>query len=92
VAISFAIYEIATPVCGLVRNDYNRLVLSVEFDFFMFPDPPDITLVAHGNIAVIAAKYHLSAFGDDIAITDSGVDSCLGTAVTHGFDFLDAIR
>ena len=64
----------------------------VEFDFLVFPDAPDIALVAHGNIAVIAAQNHLSAFGDDVAIAiNTGIDGCLGTAVTDGFDFLNGI-
>ena len=57
----------------------------------MLPDTPDVTLVAHGNVAVIAAKNHLGTFRYDIAVVDTGIDGSLGTAVTDGLDLLDGI-
>ncbi len=48
--------------------------------------------MAHGDVAVIAAKHHLFALGDDMALAvDAGVDGGLGTAVANGFDLLDGI-
>ena len=63
----------------------------MEFDFLMFPDAPDIALMAHGNVAVISAQNHLGTLGDNITITDSGIDSGLGATDAHGLDFLDAV-
>ena len=63
----------------------------VEFDLFMFPNASDIALVAHGNVAVIASQYHLCAFGDNIAIADTGIDRGLCTAIADGLDLLNGI-
>ena len=42
----------------------------VKFDDLVLPNALDIALVAHGNIAVIAAQHHLGTFRDDVAIID----------------------
>ena len=69
------------------------MVLSVQFDFFVLPDTPDVALVAHGNVAVVAAQHHLRAVGDDVAFAvDSGVDRGLGPAVADGLDLLNGVR
>ena len=48
----------------------------VQFDGLMLPDAPDVTLVAHGDVAVVAAQHHLRALGDDIAVAvDTGIDT-----------------
>ena len=46
----------------------------MQFDDTVFPDAPDIALVAHGNVAVIAAQEHLSTLCDDVAgAVDPGI-------------------
>ena len=58
----------------------------------MFFDAPDIALVAHGDIAVVAPQKDLGTLGDNVALTiDSGIDRCLGPTVADGFDLLDGI-
>ena len=66
--------------------------MGVQLNHLMLPDAPDITLVAHGNIAVVAAQHHLCALGDDVTgAVNAGVDGGFGTAVADGFDFLDGV-
>ena len=59
----------------------------------MFPDTPDIALMAHGNIGIIAAQKDLCAFGDDVAFpVDTGIDGGLCAAVANGLDLLNGVR
>ena len=44
------------------------MILSVQFNDLVLPDTPDIALVAHGDIAVVAPQHHLGALGDDVAL------------------------
>ena len=37
----------------------------VELDLLFIPDAVDVTAVAHGDVAVVAAQHHLSTFGND---------------------------
>ena len=59
----------------------------------VLPDAPDPALVAHGDIAVVAAQEQLLTLGDDVALgVDPGVDGGLSPAVADGFDLLDGVR
>ena len=67
--------------------------MGMQFDDLMFTDAADVAAVAHGDVAVVAAKQDLGAFGDDVAFAvDPGVDSGLGAAVADGLDLLDGVR
>ena len=68
-------------------------VVSVEPDDPVLPDAPDVALVTHGNIAVVAAQHHLRALGDDVAVAvDTGVHRSLRAAVADGLDLLNGVR
>ena len=68
------------------------LFLTVELNLPVFPDALNVALMAHGNIGIVAAQKYLVTLGDDIAIADTGIDSCLGAAVADGLDLLNGIR
>ena len=63
----------------------------MEPDLLVIPDALDITAVAHGDVAVVAAQHHLGAFGDDVTVVDTGIDGGLCAAVAHGLDLFDGI-
>ena len=63
----------------------------MKFNLLMFANAFDIAPMAHGYVAVVAAKLNLRTLGDDVAVTDTGIDSGLAATVTHGFDFFNAI-
>ena len=59
----------------------------------MILDAPDIALVAHGNIAVVAPQKYLGALGNNVAgAVDPGIDGGFGPAVADGLDLLDGVR
>ena len=59
----------------------------------VLPDAPDVALVTHGNVAVVAAQNHLRALGDDVAVAvDTGVHRGLRAAVADGLDLLNGVR
>ena len=69
------------------------MALSVQFNDLVLQHAPDVALVAHSNVAVVAAQHHLRAVGDDVAFAvDSGVDRGLGPAVADGLDLLNGVR
>ena len=43
--------------------------MSVQTDNLVFFDAPDIALVAHGDIAVVAPQEDLGTLGDNVALT-----------------------
>ena len=59
----------------------------------VLPDAPDVALVTHGNVAVVAPQNHLSALGDDVTVAvDPGVHRSLRAAVADGLDLLNGVR
>ena len=42
-----------------------RSILPVELNRFSLPDAGHVALVAHGDVAVVAAQDHLGALGAD---------------------------
>ena len=67
------------------------LILSVEFDLFVFPYALNIASVTHSNIGVIATKQDLIAFRDNIAVNNTGVDGGLVAAIADSLDLLNGI-
>ena len=63
----------------------------MQFDFLVLTDAGFVTAMAHGDIAIIAAKNHLGAFCNDMTITDTSIDGGFGATIAHGFDFFNAI-
>ena len=56
-------------------------------------DLPCPALVAHGDVAVVAAEEDLAALRDDPAAgIDPGIDGRLASAGAHGLDLRDGIR
>ena len=68
------------------------LLLPMQLDFLMLPDALNVALVAHGDVAVVAAQHHLGTLGNDIAIVNTGIDGGLSTAVADGLDLLNGVR
>ena len=63
----------------------------MKFDLFVFFNALDIAAVAHSNISIVAAQQHLVALGNDIAVTDTGINNGLCAAITNGLDLLNGI-
>ena len=65
----------------------EKFHLSVSFDIVL------IALVAHGDIAVVAAQKDLAALGHDVAVgAETGVDRGFSAAVADGLDLGDGVR
>jgi hypothetical protein len=87
-----AIHKSVTNTRAFDKKARVLSILSVQFDLLMLPNALNIAPVTHSNIGIVAAKQNLIAFGDDIAVADSGIYNGLCAAVANGFNFLNCVR